>query len=66
MNKEFRGGTLRRSDVAKEFYAAEGPGFADQYFPWLVNIMPLGNTTGMTDDERRKLGAWIDAGARAP
>jgi len=43
VNKEFRGGALRRSEVAKEFYAAEGPGFADQYFPWLVNIMPLGN-----------------------
>ena len=43
VNKEFRGGTLRRSAVAKEFYANEGPGFADQYLPWLVNIMPLGN-----------------------
>jgi TRAP-type uncharacterized transport system substrate-binding protein len=42
-NKDFRGGTLRRSTVAKEFYASEGPGFADQYFPWLVDIMPLGN-----------------------
>lgn len=43
VNKEFRGGTLRRSAIAKEFYANEGPGFADQYLPWLVNIMPLGN-----------------------
>jgi len=42
-NKDFRGGALHRSSVAKEFYAAEGPGFADQYFPWLVDIMPLGN-----------------------
>jgi uncharacterized membrane protein len=25
--------------------------------------MPLGNVTGMTDDERETLGAWIDAGA---
>lgn len=28
-----------------------------------AQIMPLGNTTGMTMDERRKLGAWIAAGA---
>jgi len=42
-NKELRGGTLRRSKVAKEFYAAEGPSFADEYIPWLVDIMPLGN-----------------------
>ena len=34
---------LRRSTVAKEFYTAEGPGFADEYIPWLVDIMPLGN-----------------------
>jgi uncharacterized membrane protein len=26
--------------------------------------MPLGNLTGMTDDERRTLGAWIAQGAR--
>ena len=26
--------------------------------------MPLGNLTHMTDDERARLGAWIDAGAR--
>ena len=26
--------------------------------------MPLGNLTQMTDDERARLGAWIDAGAR--
>ena len=26
--------------------------------------MPLGNLTGMTDDERARLAAWIDAGAR--
>ncbi|KUR75627.1 urate hydroxylase PuuD [Novosphingobium sp. FSW06-99] len=28
-----------------------------------AQIMPLGNTTGITLDERRKLGAWIAAGA---
>jgi uncharacterized membrane protein len=27
-------------------------------------VMPLGNETGMTDAERRTLGAWIDQGAR--
>jgi TRAP-type uncharacterized transport system substrate-binding protein len=42
-NTEFHGGSLRRSEVAKEFYASEGPGFADEYVPWLVDIMPLGN-----------------------
>ncbi|HEY4441344.1 MAG TPA: urate hydroxylase PuuD, partial [Candidatus Elarobacter sp.] len=26
--------------------------------------MPLGNVTGMTDDERKTVGAWIDAGAQ--
>ena len=25
--------------------------------------MPLGNVTGMTDEEREQLGAWIAAGA---
>jgi uncharacterized membrane protein len=25
--------------------------------------MPLGNVTGMTEEERASLGAWIDAGA---
>ena len=29
-----------------------------------THAMPLGNLTGMTDDERARLGAWIDAGAR--
>ena len=29
----------------------------------LSDIMPLGNSTGMTEEERRRLGAWIDAGA---
>jgi uncharacterized membrane protein len=29
----------------------------------LSAMMPLGNTTGMTEGERRSLGAWIDAGA---
>jgi uncharacterized membrane protein len=28
-----------------------------------TQVMPLGNTTGMTDDERALLGRWIDAGA---
>ena len=28
-----------------------------------TRAMPIGNLTGMTDDERRILGAWIDAGA---
>lgn len=27
-------------------------------------IMPLGNLTGMTDQERARLGAWIDQGAQ--
>jgi uncharacterized membrane protein len=30
----------------------------------LSNIMPLGNLTGITNGERQKLGAWIDAGAK--
>ena len=29
----------------------------------LSKIMPLGNTTGMTEAERQMLGAWIEAGA---
>ena len=29
----------------------------------LADIMPLGNETGMTDEERARLGAWIAAGA---
>ena len=29
----------------------------------LSDIMPLGNETGMTDEERALLGAWIDQGA---
>jgi len=32
----------------------------------LAKIMPLGNTTGMTEAERRKLGAWIEAGSKLP
>ena len=31
-----------------------------------THAMPLGNLTQMTDDERARLGAWIDAGARGP
>jgi len=30
----------------------------------LTHAMPLGNLTGMTDDERATLGAWIAAGAK--
>ena len=30
----------------------------------VTKTMPLGNLTGMTDDERATLGAWIDQGAR--
>jgi len=29
-----------------------------------ARAMPLGNVTGMTDDERTRLAAWIDAGAK--
>ncbi|NQW11489.1 MAG: urate hydroxylase PuuD [Alphaproteobacteria bacterium] len=29
-------------------------------FSVLTRAMPLGNETGMTDEERRRLGAWID------
>jgi uncharacterized membrane protein len=29
----------------------------------VTRAMPIGNLTGMTDDERRALGAWIAAGA---
>jgi uncharacterized membrane protein len=32
----------------------------------LSDIMPLGNQTGMTEEERRLLGAWIEAGAQVP
>jgi hypothetical protein len=38
-----RSSSLRRSAVAKEFLSSDGPGFADEYVPWLVDIMPLGN-----------------------
>jgi uncharacterized membrane protein len=31
----------------------------------LTKTMPIGNLTGMTDDERATLGAWIAAGASA-
>jgi uncharacterized membrane protein len=30
------------------------------------HAMPLGNVTNITDAERAKLGAWIDAGAKGP
>ena len=29
----------------------------------LTKVMPLGNATGMTDDERALLGRWIRQGA---
>jgi uncharacterized membrane protein len=29
----------------------------------ITETMPLGNLTGMTPDERRRLGAWIVQGA---
>jgi uncharacterized membrane protein len=32
----------------------------------LSTVMPLGNETGMTELERRMLGAWIDQGAQLP
>ena len=32
----------------------------------LSDIMPLGNETGMTEAERRMLGAWVGAGAKVP
>jgi uncharacterized membrane protein len=28
----------------------------------LTDAMPLGNKTGMTEEERARLGAWIKAG----
>ena len=31
-----------------------------------THAMPLGNVTHITDDERARLGAWIDAGAKGP
>jgi hypothetical protein len=31
-----------KSEIAKEFFENEGPGLADTYLPWLVDIMPLG------------------------
>ena len=30
-----------------------------------TKAMPIGNLTGMTDDERATLGAWVAAGAPA-
>ena len=32
----------------------------------LSTSMPLGNETGMTDEERAQLGAWIKQGAKSP
>ena len=29
-----------------------------------TRMMPLGNLTGMTDDERAVISAWFEAGAR--
>ena len=30
----------------------------------VTRIMPLGNTTGMTDEERAVIAAWVRAGAK--
>ena len=30
------------------------------------HAMPMGNETGMSDQERETLGRWIKAGARTP
>ncbi|HSW20713.1 MAG TPA: hypothetical protein VLJ86_26045, partial [Ramlibacter sp.] len=32
----------------------------------VTRIMPMNNATGMTDDERALVGAWFQAGAKAP
>ncbi|MFO7170206.1 MAG: urate hydroxylase PuuD, partial [Chloroflexota bacterium] len=32
----------------------------------VTKSMPLGNKTGMTDEERALLGAWVDQGAQIP
>ena len=32
----------------------------------LSKVMPLGNLTAMTEEERRKLGAWVESGATFP
>ena len=37
------GAQFARSATAREFIDNDGPGFADRYVPWLVDIMPLGN-----------------------
>jgi TRAP-type uncharacterized transport system substrate-binding protein len=42
-SKQFHGGALPRSEIAKEFHASEDASLADKYVPWLVDIMPLGN-----------------------
>jgi len=46
------------------------PAFIIQYAPRILeqsvksDIMPLGNETGMTDEERALIGKWIEEGAR--
>jgi hypothetical protein len=42
-NRNPEGGPLPASAVAREFFEDDGPGFADRYIPWLVDLMPLGN-----------------------
>ncbi len=48
----------------------ETPAFIHQYAPRIMeqavksDIMPLGNETEMTEEERAILGAWIEAGAK--
>lgn len=50
--------------------AYDTPAQIRQYAPRIYeravanHSMPLGNETGMTEDERAKLGAWIKAGAK--
>jgi uncharacterized membrane protein len=42
--------------------------FAPQIMAFAVTskAMPPGNATHMTDEERQKVGAWIEAGAKLP
>jgi len=49
---------------------ARYPGHIARYAPRIYDMavaseaMPLGNETGMTQQERAELGAWIKAGAK--
>ena len=50
----------------------DSPEHISRYAPRIYDMavsshaMPMGNETGMTDQERQALGLWIKAGARAP